>query len=339
MDGRLSRVASRQESRVQGTRRRVGAVVQAVVLLILTLAVVATLGTAAYAGWSLTHPGRKTVEDTPARVKANFDTVEFPSVGDSTVLRGWFLPAPASDKTIILAHGFAGNRLEKSVDALDLAHSLTGAGFNVLMFDFRNSGLSDGNRSTFGYKEMDDLLGAVRYLRASLPDKSKHIGVMGFSMGGVVALDAAAHEPNIEAVVADSPYADGETYLRHHVAAWSGLPSFLTPLIMQSFATIGRIQLNEVNPLQAMPSLTQHVFLIYGKGDEIIGPENSQMLAAAARPGLVKTWEVPGTTPSWPSGVFPADSPACYNVGARNVYKDDYDKRVTNFFRASLVKK
>lgn len=342
MDGGLSRVASRQASRIQGNRRRIWSVVQGVVLLVVALLLVATLGTAAYAGWSLTHPGRKAVEDTPARVLVNFDTVEFPSLGDSTVLRGWFISSASanSDKTIILAHGFAGNRLEKSSDALDLAHSLNSAGFNVLMFDFRNSGLSGGRMSTFGYLEKDDLLGAVRYLKTEQPDKSKHIGVLGFSMGGVVAIDAAADEPAIEAVIADSPYADAESYLRENVAQWSGLPNFpFTSLIMQSFATIGRIRVSEVSPLQAIARLTQPVFLIYGNNDDTIPPQNSQMLAAAAVPGKVKTWEVNATTPSWPSGVFAADSPACYHVAARNVFKAEYDKQVITFFNANLVNK
>src|SRR5690606_30220184 len=104
---------------------------------------------------------------TPAALGLAFEAVECPGTG-GLVRRGWFLPAaragaapvapeggvaegaenvPApcatggvSPYTIIFAHGFRSNRLERGVPALELARSFVNACFHGLLFAFRNHG-------------------------------------------------------------------------------------------------------------------------------------------------------------------------------------------------------
>ena len=338
MDRQLSRVAARQASRIQGAQRRVHGVVQGVILFFVALALLTTVGTSAYIGWSITHPARRVTDDSPARLKMTFDTVEFPSVGDRVTLRGWFIPAAASDQTVILAHGYGGNRLEKAVDALDLAQALSGAGYNVLMFDFRNSGLSDGRLTTFGYRESDDILGAVRYLQGQHREQSRHLAVMGFSMGGVAAARAAAEEPALEAVVMDSPYVDLPTYLDRNMKVWSGLPRVpFNWLVRSSLRILGRIPVNEVNTASAIRDMSQPVLVLYGKGDTMSPAADREALARAGG-ARVQIWEAPGSTPSWPSGVLPADSPACYNLAGREADSAQYDGQVIAFLKQHVGK-
>lgn len=56
-----------------------------------------------------------------------------------------------------------------SVPALEVARSLVTSGFNVLMFDLRNSGESDGDVTTLGYHEVKDIYGAVQWLKHERP--------------------------------------------------------------------------------------------------------------------------------------------------------------------------
>ncbi len=79
---------------------------------------------------------------------------------------------------MILLHGLH-SRKER---LLPLAAELNEAGFNILMFDFRAHGESGGEYTTFGLRELLDLLGALDYLLNRTDVSSERIGVLGFSM-------------------------------------------------------------------------------------------------------------------------------------------------------------
>jgi uncharacterized protein len=70
----------------------------------------------------------------------------------------------------------------------------------MICVDMAN-GESEGERRSFGWLEVNDLLGALDYARAQA--RVERIGAFGFSVGGQVSLRAAAQSPEIEAVVAD----------------------------------------------------------------------------------------------------------------------------------------
>src|SRR3970040_1993558 len=72
--------------------------------------------------------------------------------------------------------------------------------FNLLLFDFRYLGKSDGSYSSAGAKEVEDLLAAIRFLKGR---GIKKVGVWGFSMGGAVALMAIEKAPEIRAVISE----------------------------------------------------------------------------------------------------------------------------------------
>jgi pimeloyl-ACP methyl ester carboxylesterase len=73
--------------------------------------------------------------------------------------------------------------------------------FDILAFDFRGHGKSEGF-STCGGDEVLDLRAAVQYARQI---GYKHIVILGIGMGGTVAIRYAALFGNVDAVVAVSP--------------------------------------------------------------------------------------------------------------------------------------
>ena len=122
------------------------------------------------------------------------------ATADGLTLRGWFIPsAKKADKTLILLHGYPADK-GNILPALAFLH----ADFNLLLFDFRYLGESQGNYSTAGAKEVEDLLAAIRFLKRR---GIKEVGVWGFSMGGAVGLMAIDKAPEIKAVVSESSYA------------------------------------------------------------------------------------------------------------------------------------
>ena len=88
--------------------------------------------------------------------------------GFSSLLTRLLVPMPM---TVIMSHGYAGTRLEKGLPALALAKAIVDAGYHVLMFDFRNSGNSEGNITTVGSLEKEDVLGAIDWVQEHIPSK------------------------------------------------------------------------------------------------------------------------------------------------------------------------
>ena len=133
---------------------------------------------------------------------------------DGVLLEGWLIPREAEKPWIILCHGVGSNR----ADLLDIAAGLHRAGFNLLLFDFRGHGGSEGRTTSFGWREQRDLEGALVFLGRQEEVPEQPFGIYGISMGGAVALMVAAKDERIAAMAVDSPYASLEETLSQHLA-------------------------------------------------------------------------------------------------------------------------
>src|SRR5262249_58002592 len=128
----------------------------------------------------------------------NYEAVSF-RTADALTPGGWHIPAAQrTEKTLILLHGYPADK-GNILPALSFLHE----DFNLLLFDFRYLGKSEGSYSTAGAKEVEDLLAAIQFLKSR---GVREVGVWGFSMGGAVALMAIEKAPEIRAVVSESSY-------------------------------------------------------------------------------------------------------------------------------------
>lgn len=151
------------------------------------------------AAYLFTRPPRLRVAfRTPRDWGAAYRDVEF-SGGGGIVLSGWYLPS-RNGATVILLHGHSGNRLATAYHA----EALSRAGYGVLMFDLRAHGDSGGRRFVRGVEAIEDVMGAVAFVSRQ-PDVASRIGVMGISVGGMLAIQAAGRTTAIRAVAADGP--------------------------------------------------------------------------------------------------------------------------------------
>jgi pimeloyl-ACP methyl ester carboxylesterase len=233
----------------------------------------------AYVGWNLTHPDRETVYETPEKYGLAYEDITFQSRLDKLKLKGWFLPSKNENgMTIVVAHGYGKNRMQDDVPVLELAKSLSQKGYNLVMFDFRNSGESEGNLTSVGQYEKYDLLGAIDWAGKNTDDK---IVLLGYSMGAATALITAAEAPEVSAVIADSPFNNLKNYLSENLSVWSGLPKYpFTPLIMMMIPTATGTDPEQVNPLKAIDEIyPRPVLFIHGKGDKSIPYKNSKSMA------------------------------------------------------------
>ncbi|HUS17633.1 MAG TPA: alpha/beta fold hydrolase, partial [Chloroflexia bacterium] len=109
---------------------------------------------------------------------------------DGLTLRGWLARAGAGAPVILLAHGYPANREQMIPQAAFLYE----AGYSVLLLDFRAWGTSDGDRTTFGLRESDDLSAAMDYLTARSDLGHPRFGGLGVSLGAGLMVLGAAHD-------------------------------------------------------------------------------------------------------------------------------------------------
>lgn len=289
-----------------------------IVILLITLA---TFGLSYYVQWNLTHPARVAIKGTPADVGLTYQSVKFPSRQDKLSIQGWLIPASQAggDKMVIETHGYRGNRSQDQ-PALPTAKSLHDAGFSVMMFDFRDEGESPGNTVSVGLFETRDLLGAVDYAKSL---GYKHIGIIGFSMGASTALEATTRDTDVQATIADSPFASLHDYLVTNMPVWTHLPNWpFTPEILWEVKTFTGLNAVQVDPLADLKTWTPRpLLLIAGSADTTIPMRNSTLLYDEVRQNPQDSlWIVDGAK----------------HVGAYKVNPSTYESKVTAFFTTYL---
>ncbi len=141
----------------------------------------------------------------PANVMPAYSIVGFTSL-DNLSLSGWLFPAKGQAvATVVMVHDDEGNRLAFGDGTPELYRTLVAAGFNVLSFDLRHSGESQGRLTTFGYAEWQDVLAAVDYARRATTTTG--VVLYGIGSGAGAALAAWERLPATEADRAAAPAA------------------------------------------------------------------------------------------------------------------------------------
>jgi pimeloyl-ACP methyl ester carboxylesterase len=130
---------------------------------------------------------------------AAMQTFQLPSHGALLNAFVYVAAGAGPHPTVILLYGFPGNERN-----LDLAQSIRRAGWNVMYFNYRGSWGSPGD---FSFTHcIEDAQSAIAYLRddtkaAKLRSDPNTIVLIGHSMGGFVALQTGALDPDIKAIV------------------------------------------------------------------------------------------------------------------------------------------
>jgi len=270
-------------------RRLVRRVLWALLALIVVAAGI-ILGISGYAASSLTKFERVPIESNPTDFELEYVDVSFPS-RDGLMLCGWWLEVGDDNPIIVVVHGSGDNRAHPAERMLGIAKDLASYGYNVLMFDMRGHGESEGKHISAGYYERNDVLGAIDYIRQSGIESK--IGILGFSMGAATSLMAAAESEEINAVVADCAYADIVSIIESEFANRSNLPKFFMPIILSMTRNIYDIDFTAIKPEEAVKEISVPVFIIHGGQDEMIPVQHAYRLKEASQNLDSKLWIVP----------------------------------------------
>lgn len=255
------------------------------------------------------HPARQTASGELLRANGiDFQEVELVTE-DNVRLSAWYTP-PQNGALILVAHGYGDKRTEHYY-TLFASH-----GYGVIAWDFRAHGTSEGKFSSLGYYEVLDARAALDFALAQ--PGVEHIGAWGGSMGAVTMIRAAARYPEIEALVADSPFAtlEEEMDLRVPFRVMRGLIRFFAE--RQSGVSVSSVRpIDDIARISPRP-----VFLIQGMGDGMVPLDSAERLyEAAGEPRQL-----------WTENDVP-------HLNMYAFYKTRYTKRVMKFFDEYLLNK
>lgn len=187
--------------------------------------------------------------------------------------------------TLVLLHGYM---LAKEM-MQPWAFYFAQRGFRVVLVDLRGHGGSTGDRISYGEWESADMAAVVDDLkkRGLLVGK---LGVFGDSYGAAVAIQWAARDERVAAVVALAPFSDVRTALP--VFARGLAPELAKKVSDATFAAAAHraervlgLSWNDASVLKAVKRVRVPVLFFHGGRDTWVLPQNSEQLAASAPAG------------------------------------------------------
>jgi fermentation-respiration switch protein FrsA (DUF1100 family) len=252
---------------------------------LLAVLVAVWLGASWTAERATIHPRRWSDGPTPAERGWAYRDVSFKD-GAGLTLRGWWIPG-TRHQSVVMVHGWTSSRQEP----MSKSGYLHDAGYNLLLFDLRGHGTSDGDYTTLGWAEPDDVFSAVRFAHRLDPGP---VAVLGYSMGASASIEAAARGADVRAVVEDSGFGVLTDVIRAGFTRFTGLPSdpWVYPLLGIGQADLG-VDPARIRPLTDAARLSKPLLVIVGTADHTVPPEQGYAIYRAA-PGPKQLLVVPG---------------------------------------------
>jgi pimeloyl-ACP methyl ester carboxylesterase len=137
----------------------------ALVLSFIAFFIIAFIALTVFSSNRLMNLKKNVVTNVPSNILPSYSTTSFESADGQTSLQGWFFKTKNPISTIIVVHDAGSNRLPFGVEMIDMIEGWLENGYNVFLFDQRNSGTSGGDICSYGYLEWQDVLGAIAIVR------------------------------------------------------------------------------------------------------------------------------------------------------------------------------
>lgn len=174
----------------------------------------------------------------------------------------WSIKTDSAKGTVILFHGFSGQKssmLDKSDEFIKL-------GYNTLLIDFMGSGGSEGNQTTVGFKEAEEVKTCFDYLTKK---GEQNIYLFGTSMGAVAILKAINdYNINPTAIIVECPFG---TMYQTTCARFKSLsvPAFpMAGLLVFWGGLENNFWAYSLKPTEYVKTIKCPTLLLYGEQDE-----------------------------------------------------------------------
>jgi uncharacterized protein len=210
---------------------------------------------------AMLHPYRRPLQKPPARA---FEAADWQGAGIR--LKGWRFrgEGPVRRGTVIYLHGLGDNRGYGA----RIADHFVPLGFDVVAYDSRAHGESEGEACTYGFYEKQDLVQVIAQI------ERRPVILMGSSLGAAVALQGAAQSNDVAAVIAVATFSDLRTAGRERAPFFASAGN-----VAEAFRIAeerGRFRVDEASPLAAAPRIRAPVLVIHGQKDDETPPDHSE---------------------------------------------------------------
>jgi len=216
---------------------------------------------------------------------------------DGVKIHAWYAPAESARATLVISHGNAGNLSHRYL----ILRSLQRHRYNVLMYDYRGYGRSEGTPSEEGI--YSDGRAALDFVLTLPGVDSSRTFLWGTSLGGAVALDVATQRA-VAGIILESTFTSAADVAR----------------ILYPFLPVRYFLRTKLNSIEKIKSLHVPILIVHGSHDTIIPIGFGRQLFQAA-PGPKEMYEIPG-----------ADHNDTFFVGG-----EEYFDRVDQFITSALT--
>ena len=165
---------------------------------------------------------------------------------DGFLLNAWFIPHPKARFTLIFSHGNAGN-ISHRIEKIALLYNL---GLNILIFDYRGYGKSQGAPGEKGFYK--DIEAVYLYAVEERKIPPERIILYGESLGTAVSVKLAS-ERKVKAIILEGAFSCGRDMAK---MMYPFLPNFF---FGNSFDSLSRIK-----------KITSHKLFLHSREDEVV---------------------------------------------------------------------
>jgi alpha-beta hydrolase superfamily lysophospholipase len=160
--------------------------------------------------WRLFN-GRKYAKPVDEPKPSNCETVVL-KTENGLDIETWYAKADSAAKgTVVLFHGLANSKSSILSEASEFRYM----GYNVMLVDFRGHGNSDGNTTTIGYNESEEVGLAYDWLKKNGEQK---IFLWGTSMGAVAITKAIADDSlQVAGAILEMPFGSLHQHMKARV--------------------------------------------------------------------------------------------------------------------------
>jgi len=224
------------------------------------------------------------------------DTFESFNVKDGEViLSGWWFDNPNSEKTVIVLHGVGSSK--QSAGVLTSAGMLNKSNFDVVVFDYQDHGSSTCLDKVHGagVHEAYNTSAVIEWLVVEKNKTKENIGLLGFSLGAMVALNTHGLSDNFSSSIVVDPPVDFDTILREELE-FQGVPSIVASALRFFWFTKTGESIDDLTPEKALSNGNlQELLIVSNLLDERVKPHHRDKLVSIAQklgiPHSIKYYE------------------------------------------------
>lgn len=149
--------------------------------------------------------------------------------GDGEKLLGWLLHnKKSSNKVVLMLPGYGSNKAE----LVNLASKIYDLGYSVLLMDLRGQGESDGEGTTFGLQEKEDIISILTYLVNDNRLKANNIAIWADDISAYASLLALEKFPQVRLLMLNNVFPEPLSYIKSKLSLPFQVSDFIIDYIV-----------------------------------------------------------------------------------------------------------